>query len=80
MIFKILFLTFHWILEYLFGVNFKLKTLLKLNLFLSMKILNINLYCVFKECIETKVNLVKLTGFIFSEKFNIRAHPLVTWA
>jgi len=45
--------------------NFKLKILLKLKLFISMKMSIINLY------FNIKVKLVKLTGLIFSQKLNL---------
>ena len=62
--------------------NFKLKILVKLTLFISMKLSIINLYSTkvnvgFKECILRKVNPVKLMGFTLSGNLIIRAYLLV---
>lgn len=62
--------------------NFKLKILLKLKLFLSMKIYSISTYLNVGNRIlkKTKVNPVKLMGFTFSGNLIIRTYLLVTRA
>lgn len=62
--------------------NFKFKILLKLKLFLFMKIYSISLYLNVGNRIlkQTKVNFVQLMGFTLSGNLIIKAYLLLTRA